>query len=235
MPIAVHTPSKPAGRIALVAGASGLVGQHILRGLLADSGCAAVHSVGRRTLATHHPKLTQHQVDFAALPDLPAVTEAYIALGTTIRLAGSRTAFRAVDFDAVVATASAAYAAGATKLGVISAMGANAGSSIFYNRVKGEMEQALQTLGFAVLVLARPALLSGDRSALEQPERGGESAGLRAMRWFAPIVPRNYRPVSAANVAAALLTEVHTRSRGVHVVLSGNLDTNQRSSGDCTA
>ena len=225
MPAAAHTPSKPAGRIALVAGASGLVGQHILRGLLEDSGCAAVHSVGRRIQVIHHPKLTQYRIDFAALPDLPAVTEAYIALGTTIRAAGSQVAFRAVDFDAVVAVASAAYASGATKLGVVSAMGANAGSAIFYNRVKGEMEQALQALGFAVLVLARPALLSGDRSALDQPERAGESAGLRAMRWLKPMVPGNYQPIAAEKVADALVGAVMRGAPGTHILLSGAMQT----------
>src|SRR5688572_14899351 len=129
-----------AARVVVVAGASGLVGREILQGLLADDSVAAVHSLGRRELPLTHPKLTQHRGDFKALPALPRVDEAFIALGTTIKVAGSQQAFRAVDFDAVVAVAKAAKAAGARRLGVVSAMGANPRSTIFYNRVKGEME-----------------------------------------------------------------------------------------------
>ncbi len=217
-------PAQPAiRRTALIAGASGLVGSEILRGLLADPACQAVHSIGRRPVDVRHARLTQQVVDFTALPQLPPLTEAYIALGTTLRQAGSKTAFRAVGFDAFIAVAFAALASGATKLGVISAMGADSSSAIFYNRVKGEMEQALQGMGFEVLVIARPALLAGDRAALNQPTRTGESIGLRALRWIAPAVPKNYRPVSAANVATALRTFVQSSPHGIHVVLSGNM------------
>jgi uncharacterized protein YbjT (DUF2867 family) len=94
-------------RTALVAGATGLVGRAILQGLLADEGVAAVHALARRPLAIEHPRLTTHLVDFAALPALPAVDEAYLALGTTIKVAGSQPAFRAVDFDANLAVARA--------------------------------------------------------------------------------------------------------------------------------
>ena len=92
--------ATPDGRTALVAGASGLVGREILQGLLADDSVAAVHSVGRRELPLAHPKLTQHRVDFKAPLTLPRVDEAFIALGTTIKVAGSQEAFRAIDFDA---------------------------------------------------------------------------------------------------------------------------------------
>ena len=157
-------------RSVLIAGASGLVGREILQGLLADDSVAAVHSLGRRELPLQHPKLTQHRVDFSkALPALPRVGEAFVALGTTIKVAGSQEAFRAVDFDAVLAVAKAAKAAGATRLGVVSAMGADPQSRIFYNRVKGEMEAALSALGFDTLVIARPSFLVGDREALGQP------------------------------------------------------------------
>jgi len=104
----------------------------------------------------------------------PAVDDVFIALGTTIKVAGSREAFRAVDFDAVVAVARAARAAGATRLGVVSAMGADSRSPVFYNRVKGEMEDAVQGLGFETVVIARPSLLAGDRTALKQAPRPGE-------------------------------------------------------------
>ncbi len=206
-----------------MAGASGLVGRAILQGLLADDSVAAVHTLGRRELPLWHPKLTQHRVDFSkASFALPRVGEAFIALGTTIKVAGSQEAFRAVDFDAVLAVAEAAKAAGATRLGVVSAMGANPHSRVFYNRVKGEMEQALSALGFETLVIARPSFLVGDREALGQPERGGEKLALNVSRWLAPLIPDNYKSVDASHVARALVDAVRT-TRGHRVLLSGEM------------
>lgn len=210
-------------RSVLIAGASGLVGREILQGLLADDSVAAVHSLGRRELTLQHPKLTQHRVDFSqALPALPSVGEAFVALGTTIKVAGSQDAFRAVDFDAVLAVAKAAKAAGATRLGVVSAMGADPQSRIFYNRVKGEMEAALTALGFDTLVIARPSFLVGDREALGQPVRGGEKLALNVSRMLAPLIPDNLKSIDAAAVARALLEAV-PRRRGRHVLLSGDM------------
>jgi uncharacterized protein YbjT (DUF2867 family) len=207
-------------RTALLAGATGLVGREILQGLLADDGVAAVHVLARRPLAITHPKLQAHVVDFAALPPLPACDEAYLALGTTIKVAGSQPAFRAVDYEANLAVARAAQAAGARRLGVVSAMGADARSSIFYNRVKGELEGALAKLGFDALVIARPSMLNGDRMALGQPERSGEQMALAVSRWLKPLIPSNYRSIAAHDVAAALLREV-PRAPGREVLLSG--------------
>ena len=116
---------RVAGRVALLAGASGLVGREILAAILADESYVAVHGVGRRALKIDHSKLTSHVVDFAALPTLPACDDAFIALGTTIKAAGSRPAFRAVDFDAVLALAEATRSSGAARLGIVSAMGAS--------------------------------------------------------------------------------------------------------------
>jgi uncharacterized protein YbjT (DUF2867 family) len=207
----------------LIAGASGLVGREILQGLLSDDSVAVVHSLGRRELPLQHVKLTQHRVDFSkALPALPSVGEAFVALGTTIKVAGSQEAFRAVDFDAVVAVAKAAKAAGATRLGVVSAMGADPRSRIFYNRVKGEMEAALTALGFDTLVIARPSFLVGDREALGQPLRGGEKLALNVSKWLAPIIPDNLKAIDAAAVARALLDAV-PKLRGRHVLLSGQM------------
>lgn len=215
----VQTPNS---RTVLVAGASGLVGREILKGLLDDDSVAAVHSLGRRELPLQHPKLTQHIVDFQALPALPRVDEAFIALGTTIKVAGSQEAFRAVDCDAVIAVAKAARAAGATRLGVVSAMGANARSSVFYNRVKGDTEAALSALGFETLVIARPSFLAGDREALGQPVRSGEGLALNVSRWLAPLIPDNYRSIDARCVARALLTTVPV-TQGRRVLLSGEM------------
>jgi uncharacterized protein YbjT (DUF2867 family) len=210
-------------RVALVAGATGLVGREVLAALLADKSYSAVHSIGRRTLPLQHPKLTQHTLDFANLPALPKADDVYIALGTTIKVAGSQAAFRAVDFDAVVAVALAAHAQGATHLGVVSAMGADAASPIFYSRVKGETEGALGKLGFQTLVVARPSQLDGDRAALKQPGRSGESIALPLMRALRPLIPANYRAIAANDVATALTHALKTRPAGRHVLLSGEM------------
>jgi uncharacterized protein YbjT (DUF2867 family) len=207
-------------RTVLVAGATGLVGREVLAGLLADDTVAAVHTLGRRDVPLRHPKLTQHQVDFKALPALPRVDEAFVALGTTIKVAGSQEAFRAVDHDAVVAVAKAAKAVGAKRLGVVSAMGADKRSAIFYNRVKGETEEALAALGFDTLVIARPSFLAGDRESLGQPVRGGEKLALRISRMLAPFIPNNLKSIDAKLVARALLEGV-PRLQGRHVLLSG--------------
>jgi uncharacterized protein YbjT (DUF2867 family) len=189
---------------------------------LADDSVAAVHSLGRRELPLRHPKLTQHRVDFKALPALPRVDEAFIALGTTIKVAGSQEAFRAVDFDAVLAVAEAARATGAKRLGAVSAMGASSRSGIFYNRVKGEMEEALSALGFETLVIARPSFLAGDREALGQPQRGGEKLALKVSRLLAPLIPDNYKSIEAAAVARALTAAVRSR-QGSSVITSGEM------------
>ncbi|MGH8765301.1 MAG: nucleoside-diphosphate sugar epimerase [Burkholderiales bacterium] len=209
-------------RVVALAGATGLVGREILQGLLGDPSVAAIHVLGRRAPAGDHPKLTVHIVDFHSLPALPRVDEVFLALGTTIKVAGSRAAFRAVDFEANLAVARTALAAGAKRAGLVSAMGASARSGIFYNRVKGELEDALTALAFEGLVIARPSFLAGNRENLGQPVRRGEGIALALSSLLGSIIPRNYRSVSAALVAKALLTRVPA-ARGREVVLSGQM------------
>lgn len=209
-------------RVVALAGATGLVGRAVLEGLLADETVAAVHALGRREPAVSHPKLTPHVVNFNALPPLPALDEVYLALGTTIKDAGSQTAFRAVDFDANLACARAALEAGARRAGLVSAMGADAKSRIFYNRVKGETEDALAQLPFEGLVIARPSLLLGDREALGQPGRTGERVGMFLSRLLGPLIPANYRAIAASDVARSMLLRVPA-ARGRVVLLSGEM------------
>ncbi len=206
-----------------MAGATGLVGREVVAALLADDRHTAVHTLGRRELPLFHAKLTQHTVDLAALPALPPVQHVYIALGTTIKVAGSQSAFRAVDFDAVVSVARAAKKAGAQRLGVVSAMGADARSSVFYNRTKGEMEEALSALGFGTLVVARPALIDGDRAALNQPGRSAESLAMPLMRLASPLLPANWRNIAPAQIARALIANVSAGKAGRQVLLSGQM------------
>jgi uncharacterized protein YbjT (DUF2867 family) len=211
------------GRVVLVAGATGLVGREILAGLLADKSVGAVHTVGRRPLELQHSKLTNHVVDFAALPVLPKVDECFIALGTTIKVAGSQEAFKALDLKAVEAVALAARSSGATKLGVISAMGADSNSSVFYNRIKGEMELSLARMGFKSLVIARPSLIDGDRAALGQAGRAGEGLGLKLARCLRPIIPANYRVIKASDIAHAMIRYVKAGTPGVVTLMSGKM------------
>lgn len=179
-----------------------------------------LHARDRRPLALAHPRLQLHAVDFSDLPPLPAVDEVYITLGTTMAAAGSQSAFRKVDYDAVMATAQAARAAGASRCGVVTAMGANARSRIFYNRVKGEVERDLQALGFATLVIARPSLMIGERQALHQAARPAESLSIQLFKWLDLLIPDNYRARPGADVGRALVHAVQSGQPGLQV-LSG--------------
>jgi uncharacterized protein YbjT (DUF2867 family) len=211
-----------AGRIAIVAGATGMVGKEILEGLLADQTVAVVHSLGRRAPAIRHPKLTAHVVDLAALPSLPPADEVYLAVGTTIKIAGSQAAFRVVDHDANLAVATAALAAGVRKAGLVSAMGANSSSRIFYSRVKGELEDALSRLPFEGAVIARPSMLVGNREVLGQPTRRGEVLAEAFAKVAGFLIPANYKPINASAVARALLSAVPS-AKGKTVLLSGSM------------
>ncbi|MCP5272764.1 MAG: hypothetical protein H6932_16320 [Burkholderiaceae bacterium] len=162
-------------------------------------------------------------MDFGQLPALPAAQSAYCCLGTTIKVAGSQAAFRAVDHDAVLAFARAAQAAGVTRFALVSALGADARSKNFYSRVKGETEAALASVGFASLVIARPSLLLGDRSALGQPERHGERIGQALSRAIGGLIPSAWRPIAADVVARALLRSLASPAAGVTVLDSAAL------------
>ncbi len=190
---------------ALLAGASGLVGVELAR---AWAGPGTLHLLVRRPVPDPAPGRAVHVVDFAALPALPPADNAFCCLGTTIKAAGSQAAFRAVDFDAVLAFARAARAAGVQRFALVSALGANARSPNFYSRVKGEAEAALREIGFASLVIARPSMLIGDRAAIGQPVRRGERIAFALSRPLGPLIPRAWRPIEAASVARALLRAV---------------------------
>jgi uncharacterized protein YbjT (DUF2867 family) len=204
----------------VIAGASGLVGAELLSLLLADARVSHVLSLGRRTVENvRHAKLEQRTVLFTALPLLEAHDACFIALGTTMKKAGTEAAFRAVDFEAVLAVARASKAAGASKLGLVSALGASASSGVFYNRTKGEAEDAAKQLGFETVVIARPSLLAGDR----KESRFGERLGLAAASAFRFAIPKRYRAVEASAVAKTLARELFTRGPGLHTLESEEL------------
>jgi len=221
----VASNKREKARAALLAGASGLVGRALLALLLESPAYGRLHAALRRQVIDlpAHRKLRATVVDFDRLPLLPPVDDVFIALGTTIKAAGSRQAFRRVDFDAVVNIARAGRSAGARRLMVVSALGADAGSRVFYNRVKGEMEQAVAALGYESVLIARPSLLLGDRAELGQPTRAGEAWAARLLRPVLCWVPRGVRPIDAERVARALLDGALNARPGVTVLASGVL------------
>ncbi|MDE2141583.1 MAG: hypothetical protein KGJ84_04130 [Elusimicrobia bacterium] len=203
---------------AAVAGASGLVGGFVLRGLLEDPAVERVIAPSRRPLPPH-PKLVNPLFNGYAWPALGPVSEAYCCVGTTRAKAGSDKAFRAVDLDLVREFARAAKAAGARRFGLVSSIGADPRSRYLYLRTKGEAEAAAAGAGFENTVIARPSYLLGDR-----PEaRPGERLGVAAFLLLAPLLRgpwRNYRAVRAPDVAAALIGAVRGRVPGVLVLES---------------
>jgi len=215
-------------RVALVAGASGLVGRSLLALIESNEHYSRVHVLVRRAVPgiETNPKVAFHTVDFKHLPTpFPVADDVYIALGTTIKVAGSQEAFRHVDHDFVVNTARAARAAGARRLAVVSALGADPKSSVFYNRVKGEMEAAVSTLGYESVVIAQPSLLVGNRASLGQPERSGEIWATRLLAPVMGLVPKGVRPIEASAVAAALLEATLAGPTGVRFLSSARMQT----------
>jgi uncharacterized protein YbjT (DUF2867 family) len=208
-----------------LAGASGLVGRELARQVSADRQCTELHLLLRRPLPALEalPQAQAVAWGSCAMPALPRIDTALCALGTTMATAGSQAAFRAVDYDAVLAFAQAARRAGAKRFGLVSALGADAASAVFYNRTKGEVEQAVSQLGFKHLVIVRPSLLLGNRAALGQPPRLTESLA----QWFAPaltwITPRRLQPVRAETVAKGLLAALAEAPAGLRVVESDEL------------
>ncbi len=200
----------------LLAGATGLTGELLLDRLLNEPTVERVLAPSRKPLADH-PHLENPVGDPAVfLPQLSGpVDVAFCCLGTTIKQAGSEEAFRAVDHDMVVAFAKRAREMGARHLIVISAIGADPESSIFYNRVKGEMEQSLRAQDWPQLTIARPSLLIGER--LE--ERPAEKiAGL-----FSKLIPDKYHGIEACELARALWRLALEDQQGVRVIESDEL------------
>ncbi|MCV2356249.1 NAD(P)H-binding protein [Paucibacter sp. B2R-40] len=210
-----------------LAGATGLVGRALLTQLLHEP--IQLHALLRHPAKDlpSSPRLQLHQVDFTradlAACDLDHPDAVYICLGSTMAVAGSQAAFRAVDFDAVLNVARAARAAGASRCAVVSALGADPASAVFYNRVKGDMEQALIALQFEHLVIARPSLLAGEREKLGQARRSGEAWALRLSKPFYSLIPSKWRPIRAEVLARALILALGQDGPAVHLLESDEL------------
>ncbi len=204
---------------AWLAGASGLVGGALLRRLFEDDFFTEIVSTGRRVLPLQHPKLTQALVDFSnptTLEGLKAPEVAFCCLGTTMKKAGSREAFRAVDFGAVLAFAEAAHRKGARAFLHVSALGADPRSRVFYNSVKGQIEEAVVRVEFPSVYALRPSILDGKR----EESRPAERLALGFMRAVGPLLGK-YRPTPVEAVAGVMVALAKAPAPGPHAVEAG--------------
>lgn len=209
-------------KTALIAGASGLVGASLTRMLLEHPGYDQVHILVRKELNILHPKLHQHVVDFSQLQQEHLhikVDDSFCALGTTIATAGSKEAFYRVDHDFVISFARLSLQMETTGFFVVSSMGANSHSSIFYNKVKGEMEEALQKCGFPRLGIFRPSLLLGPR----KEKRAGEKFAGVMMNLFDFMIPARYKAIHVDKVAAGMIAVAMEERAGTFVLESDQL------------
>ncbi len=211
---------------ALVVGATGLVGSQLIAQLQADYHWAEIIVLARRPES--HPKkgINWYQVDLAQadswVSHLTGVHDLFCCLGTTMKKAGSKERFRQVDYELVLKIGRAAHQAAVPQLLVISAIGANPNSRVFYNRVKGEMERDLAATGIPRLVVARPSLLIGSRGE----NRWGEklagavfNVGGRLLRGSL----EKYRAIDSSDVARALVALAKSGEPGTHIVESNDL------------
>lgn len=205
-------------------GATGLIGRHCLELLLEDDAIDHVNVICRRPLPapfdSEHPKLKVHITSFSQLHTAAQGfrSDALICcLGTTRKQAGSRAAFRKVDFDYVLKAAHLAHIAGAKRMAVISAVGASASSPLFYNKVKGRMEAALQHIQFEGLYILRPSLLLGERGE----KRWAEDLSKPLTRALSPLMInglRRYRPIEGREVARQMVELCKAAQSGLHII-----------------
>ncbi len=205
-------------RSVLLLGATGLVGRELLSLLLADDDVNRVVVLARRASGATHAKLDEHVLDLDRMQEhsgLFAVDQIFCALGTTIKVAGSQERFRVVDHDYPLAAARLGKAQGATHYLLVSSMGANAQSRVFYSRVKGEVENELIAMHYQATTIVRPSLLLGNRDEVRRGERIAAK-----LAW---LTPSKYKPIEATDVANAMVRLSKEHQHGVKVVESREL------------
>ena len=206
-----------AAQLALLAGASGFVGGYLLEALLEAPDVGRIFAISRRPLGREHPRIANRIVQFDKLQSqLQGITchVALCCLGTTLRQAGSQQEFRKVDFDYVLSFAAAAKAAQAQRFIVVSSVGANPQSRNFYLRTKGEMEEAVQGVGFASLDILQPSLLLGWRREIRPVELFG-SVFMPLINPFLVGKREHWRAIPASTVASAMVGAIRSGRRGV--------------------
>ncbi|MDD5224119.1 MAG: oxidoreductase [bacterium] len=206
-------------KTALLVGATGLIGGHCLRFLLEGDYYGKVVVLARRKLPLEHKKLEQHVIDFDALArnaDLVRADDIFCCLGTTRKKTASKEAYRSVDFTYPFEIARLGLANGAEHYAIVSALGANSKSRIFYNRTKGEVEKAVSELGFKGVYIFRPSLLTGERQEERKWEEvGGNFAKKLSFLMVGPM--KRFRPITAEAVAFAMAQTTRKGSLGVHI------------------
>jgi uncharacterized protein YbjT (DUF2867 family) len=203
-------------RTHLILGATGLVGSELLRQSLDDPRVTRVVVIARRATGITHAKLDQRIFELMEMEQhahaFANVDALFCALGTTIKTAGSQERFRVVDHDLPLLAARVAHAHHVPHYLLVSALGANARSRVFYNRVKGETEEDLRAIGFPTLTIARPSLLLGNRTEYRRGER------IAAKLAF--LMPPSMKPVQASAVARAMIASSFDDAPGVRVIES---------------
>ena len=209
-------------KTALIAGATGLTGSHCLQLLLEDDNYSEVLVLSRKAVGVKHSKLQEHIIDFDRIynySELIKADDVFCCLGTTMKKAGSKEAFYKVDFTYVFQLADIAAKKGASGFFMVSAMGANKHSKIFYNKVKGEIEEAIKKFPFETIGIFRPSLLMGDRKEM----RIGEKIAQIIMPAISFLLPEKYKPVNAHAVAKAMVSTALQNRKGIVVVESDEI------------
>jgi uncharacterized protein YbjT (DUF2867 family) len=204
---------------ALVIGGTGLVGNQLIHLLLADEAYQVIALV-RKPMPLQHDRLTQVVFDFDH-PDAAAVVadEIYCCLGTTIKVAGSKSAFYKVDYEYVLSIAKIAFTNGTKKFALVSSMGANKNSGIFYSQTKGAIEEAVTAIGFQSLFILRPSMLLGQRTEF----RLGEKIGKFIITVFNFAIPKKYKGIEAWQVAKGMIAVMNSNETGVHILESDKI------------
>ena len=200
---------------ALIIGATGATGKDLVTQLLADDTYSEVHCFVRKPLTLTHPKLHAHVVDFEtpeAWADLLRGDVAFSCLGTTLAVARSKDAQWRVDYDYQYAFAEHCRQNGVPTFVLVSAAGAKAQSKLFYNRMKGQLEDAVKALGFPRLLIFQPSILIRSNS-----DRGGENFTVKVFNFLNKLgILKRYRPIPTAVLAQRMRKEVVTAAKGLH-------------------
>ncbi len=201
-------------KTALIIGATGLIGFQLTQKLCQSAYYERVKVLTRKPLGWQHARLQEIQFEFDRPNSLlTQADDIFCCLGTTMKKAGSKEAFRKVDYEYPMTLARLAREQGATQFSIVTAMGADVHSMFFYNRVKGEVERDLATLHYPTLLIYRPSLLLGNRSE----SRLGERIGERFMKAFNPLIPANYKAVDSGQVAEVMCKKAQQGLTGLHV------------------
>jgi uncharacterized protein YbjT (DUF2867 family) len=210
---------------ALVAGASGLVGRHCVQALLKEPSYATVTAFLRRPLDFSHPKLIQHIIDFEELEGAGnwlSADDVFCCLGTTMKKAGTEEAFRKIDFDYPIKLAALAQHCGAKQFSIVSSLGADPHSRIFYTRIKGEVEEAVRKISFIALHIFRPSFLLGKRGEPRPRERVG-IAVMSVLKHVMLGPLEKYQAIQASDVANAMVRVAQMNLTGVRVYESDTI------------